>query len=641
MSKLTTGSEPTQNLMQVIFFLVLSLFGSGLYAQSHCSKAHVYQAEREHQKSNVQNISISHMEAWWDVNMDNGYLEGAVTQKIKSNSVISQLKIDLHNNLSVDSILVDAEPVSFDHSNNLLSLDHEFGPNRFQEVTVYYRGLPQSTLNRSFEYRSHNGVPIVWTLSEPYGAKDWWPAIQQLNYKIDSLDIYLRFDSSYRSASNGLLQSRVIEGNKALEHWQHRYPINYYLIAFAVTNYVEYSYDIIGETDTIFFQNLVYPEDLEREKPRIEETGAIFQLFEELFTPYPYGKEKYGHAQWSWGGGMEHQTMSFMVNMNFDLVAHELAHQWFGDLVTCASWRDIWINEGFATYLNYLAKEFIQDSAISANFLSQMRIRAMEDIDLSIYAQDTLNVSQLFSSQISYNKAAFVLHMLRQELGDSLFFSGLQNFLVDYQVRGFASTDDLRTSLEASSSRNLEAFFEQWIYGRAYPVVDYGWEQDEDLLLLQLKQASKNEADQQLFSLKLEVVLKGISNQDTLTVRFDEKESMIPISVNYHVDEILIDPNNKLLLEKRLQSAPFSSLSGSLDLYPNPSTDEIQLFSKAKNYLISKLVIIDATGKEVLNESYPQASRFRRVDISKLQSGQYLLINDYQGERRTVLFIKQ
>jgi aminopeptidase N len=204
-----------------------------------------------------------------------------------------------------------------------------------------------------------------------------------------------------------------------------------YLVAIAVTNYVEFTdyahFD--GRSDSLPVLNYVFPQFEASSRSEVKDILPMLRLMDSLFIPYPFEKEKYGHAQFTWGGGMEHQTMSFMVNFSFDLMAHEVAHQWFGDMVTCGSWNDLWLNEGYATYLTAVCHEYLRGKEDFKFQMRAMRNNITAKDDGSVKPSDTSQVNVLFNGRLTYRKGAWLLHMLRNELGDSLFFEGCRTFL--------------------------------------------------------------------------------------------------------------------------------------------------------------------------------------------------------------------
>lgn len=202
-----------------------------------------------------------------------------------------------------------------------------------------------------------NEKKVLWTLSEPYGARDWWPTKQTLNDKIDSCDIFVTTPSGYKVGSNGILLNVVQDGNNVIHHWKHIHAEPAYLIAIAVADYSEYiDWVPLDSGDSLMVLEYVYPCNLLSAQLQTTDIIPTMQFFIELFGDFPF--EKYGHAQFGWGGGMEHSSMTFVGGFNHGLLAHELAHQWFGDKITCGSWQDIWLNEGFATYLEGLTYDF-------------------------------------------------------------------------------------------------------------------------------------------------------------------------------------------------------------------------------------------------------------------------------------------
>jgi len=262
-----------------------------------------------------------------------------------------------------------------------------------------------------------------------------------------------------------------VEGDYKTCHWKHRYPIVSYLVAFALTNYVEFTQYAVVDGDSVPIVNYVYPEDSAYFAWDSENTPEMIHLFDSLFGAYPFADEKYGHAQFSQGGGMEHQTMSFMQGLGHDLRAHELAHSWFGNKITLASWHDIFLNEGFATYSTGLSFENMYDGYWWDIWKSNTRNAAMMAPDGSVYVEDTTDVSRIFSGRLSYNKGACLLHMLRWIMGDEAFFSAVRNYISDPMLAfRFATVNDLKAHLESSANMDFTEFFADWYYGEGYPI---------------------------------------------------------------------------------------------------------------------------------------------------------------------------
>jgi aminopeptidase N len=312
-----------------------------------------------------------------------------------------------------------------------------------------------------------------------------------LDDKADSIDVYITAPAQYTSVSNGLRQSKIIIGNEKITHWKHRYPIASYLVCLAVTNYTEFENHVeIGNTN-LLMQTFCYPESLSLFQQNTPLVLASLQYFSKIFGPYPFIKEKYGQVQFGWGGGMEHQTSTFIVSPEESLMAHELAHHWFGDKITTASWQDAWLNEGFATHLASMDME-------NKHPLTVMSTRKQEIENItsipngSVFIDDTTNVSRIFDSRLTYTKGSHLLYMLRWILSDSVFFNGMRSYFNDSSIAfGFATTKDFQRNLEKVSGKNLDYFFKDWFYGEGYPSYNVQWSQvSEDLVKIKMNQTT-------------------------------------------------------------------------------------------------------------------------------------------------------
>ena len=349
--------------------LLFLLFTVSMFAQQEVDQFSQWESERSLAMKqllinpNTANYDIQHQLLEIQVDPANSSIAGTVTTTFRAISDMAGITFDLSNNMVVSSVMMNGAALTFNQNLTdelTITFANTISANEVGEIAVSYSGNPISSGFGSYEATTHNNDPIVWTLSEPYGAKGWWPCKQDLNDKIDLLDVKITTPvtnadgEEYVAVSNGMEQGQTVANGLKTTHYRHQHPITAYLVAFAVTNYAVYSHTVDNNGNPFEIINYVYPESLESSQASTAVTVDIMNLFIDLFEPYHYEDEKYGHAQFGWGGGMEHTTVSFMGGFSRGLIAHELAHQWFGDKVTCGSWRDIWLNEGFATFLTGL-----------------------------------------------------------------------------------------------------------------------------------------------------------------------------------------------------------------------------------------------------------------------------------------------
>jgi aminopeptidase N len=559
------------------------------------------------------------------LNPNKNYVEGSVFTQFLTNSDHDSIGFDLHSAMTVDSVIYHGYKISFAHLDNKLTIFLNFTIPEFTEdsIEVFYQGKPAQS-GRYFTNLNHQTGPSIHTLSEPYGALYWWPCKQTLTDKIDSIDILVETDTAFRAASNGLLTSEnLLNDSTIVYHWKHRYPIATYLVAVAVTNFEEHSFyaKIKNGTDSVFVQNYIWPESLEDAKIELPEVSPMLNLFDSLFGTYPFIKEKYGHAQFLTGGGMEHQTMSFMGSFDYSLVAHELAHQWFGDQVTCGSWESLWINEGFATYLTALCFEHLQAEGEFKKRLEAMRNLVLLKTNGSVFPVDTVALEKLFSQRLTYQKAALMIHMVRWNLGDSFFYQGIRNFLQASQHNyGFAVTNDIKSHWEAVSGKNLDEFFEDWFYGEGYPIYDVIWSQDKDELSVSISQTTSHHSVS-FFENPVPIRFNGI-NRDT-TLIFDPKSNFESYfhTVPFEIESVEFDPDLWILSKSDIR---FKVLKG-FNIFPNPFIDNATV--SVGNSFIRHIEITDLTGRQVFYESYLDSSPQNELNIKLdfLIKGTYVL----------------
>ncbi|MBT6685934.1 MAG: T9SS type A sorting domain-containing protein [Bacteroidetes bacterium] len=626
--------------MKHIFLIVaISLFWINLFSQNRpdpnflekLSKHKIEHFNRIRKvETNVgQNYDINYHRLEWEIDPTVLYIKGVVSTYFKiTENLVSEISFDIDTSLNVDSVVFNGSLMNFTHTDGVLSisLSNILDENHLDSVSVYYQGVPGNSGFGSFSQSWHDGSPIVSTLSEPYGAKDWWPCKQNLTDKIDSCDIFVKSDAQYDVASNGILVSEIIEGNNKTTHWKHKYPIAAYLIAIAVTDYSIYSeYAQLNNGDSLEVLNYVYPENFADAQLETPNTVEFIELFNELFIEYPFVEEKYGHAQFSWGGGMEHQTMSFMGNFGWQLQAHELAHQWFGDYITCGSWEDIWLNEGFATYLTGLAYLYLNPSWW--DLWKQIEIgKIISQPGGSVQVDDTSSVSRIFDSRLSYAKGAMVLHMLRWELGDSAFYKGVRDYLQDPMLLfNYAKTPDLIDHLEFSADTNLSDFFADWYYGEGYPTYSIEWEQDEmNKVLLTVSQTQSHESVD-FFEMHLPIQFFGENQDSTVVFHHLHDNKLFGANLNFAIDSIVFDPERWIItgecsIINSINEKEFPTFS----IYPNPASDKIFIGNVFKGSK-TEISIYSNNGKKLFSNSLKSLYRFLELDVSDLSAGIYFV----------------
>ena len=579
---------------------------------------------------NTSNYDITYHKLEFTVDPAVADISGKVTTTFTALENLTTITFDLNDNMTVTSVTENGNTLSFSQNSNdelVITLQNTINKGNSASVLIEYNGTPISSGFDSFEASTHgsDATPVLWTLSEPYGALDWWPCKQDLNDKINEIDVYITAPEIYTAVSNGLEQSTTInEGNKTT-HYKHQYPIPAYLIAFAVTNYELFTHQVNYNGNDFPIINYLYPENKITAQNETLVTVDIMEHFIDLFGDYPYKNEKYGHAQFGWNGGMEHTTISFMGSFSRSLIAHELAHQWFGDKVTCGSWKDIWLNEGFATYLSGLTIEHLDGESSFKNWRTNKINSITSSTSGAVYLSDldTTNVSRIFSGRLSYDKGSMVLHMLRKKLGDTHFFNGVRNYITDPNLEyGYAKTPDLMAHLEAASGLELDEFFNDWVYNQGYPIYNVEWHQPtSSTVRIQLNQ-TQSHSSVSFFENKvpirlngtngevLDIVLNNISNNQT----FVENVNFTVSSIEFDPDFHLISKNNTITLG--LENNSF--VTENISLFPNPIND-ILTIETSENIKINSAIIYNTLGKQILE------STDKQINLSQLSTGIYFI----------------
>lgn len=581
---------------------------------------------------NTQNYDITYHELRFTVNPNNttASISGIVKTTFTALANMNSITFDMATQLVVSSVTMNSVNLTYSQSNYELNINFPsaISTGTSASVIITYAGIPP-TAEGAFTRSTHNGTPVIYTLSEPFGARDWWPCKQDLNDKINSFDMYITAPATFNSVSNGLEQSRIVTGANATTHFKHLYPIPAYLIVLNVTNYEVYNQQGgLGTVASPYFPiiNYLYPEtNTTTTQTQLGVTPTIINFYESILEPYPFRTEKYGHAQFGWGGGMEHTTVSSMFNFSRDLIAHEMAHQWFGDKITCGTWKDIWLNEGLTEYMSGMVYEYLDGASTFVNWKSNKITSITSQLGGSTYLTDAgaLNVNTIFSSRLTYNKGSMITHMLRWKLGDVKFFQGLKSYLADPALAyGYAVSANLKSHLEAADNGNsLTEFFNDWLYNQGYPtytITAQNWGAGQAKISVNQTQS---DASVSFFEMPLEIRLSGSGSQvlDVVVNNTTNAQEFI-VSVPFVVTGVAFDPNKHIISKNNTASLGTENfdMNSAISVYPVPSENELTI-QFPNNITLYKVEIYNNLGQLLKTD-------FKNVlDVSGLSSGVHFL----------------
>ncbi|WP_262152142.1 M1 family aminopeptidase [Chryseobacterium foetidum] len=592
---------------------------------------------------NTLNYDLQYQRMDLSLNPANYNVSGSVTSHFKPNQAMTSIYFDLSNTLTVSSVQYHGVNLSFQQlATKEVKIDFQnpISANVLDSLTINYSGAPSTALN-AFSTGTQAGTPVMATLSEPYGAQDWFPTKQSLNDKIERFDIKITAPSQYNVASNGTLMSETtLPGSLKRTFWRTQYPTAAYLIAISITNFTKLT-DVIG-TPPFPYINYVYPSTAAdpSSMSNIEWTKQVMITFETYFGPYPFRNEKYGHMQFMYGGGMEHQTMSSMGGWDRGLIAHELAHQWFGDKVTCGAWNDIWLNEGFATFGQHVAYEkLIMTNTQFMNYLIGERDYITSQPGGSVYVADANlgSVGTIFSGRLSYSKGAYVLRMMKWILGETAFY----NMLKDYHARpnlayNYAVTNDFKGSVLTSTGKDFTEFFNDWIYGQGYPTYDIRWKQTGNTLTFRAAQ-TQSHTSVNFFDMPLPIKVNGTGGQvayfalnNTVNNQYFTETVSFPVaSVEFNYEYQILEKNSTVIQDSSLGIEEIDL--GNFGLYPNPAKSEIYLRGVKKS---ADFKIFSADARLVKSGVYHPT---KPINISNLSPGIYL----FQIRDKNLKFVKE
>jgi len=597
------------------------------------------------------NIDVTYYHLDLDIDLDLELIDGVVRiEGTVVGSSMSELTLDLGSPMTVSAVtLPDGSPLAFVHAGEALevTLPTSVSPGGIVAVDVAYSGTPVVSGFGVFEFGSHDSGRYAWSLSEPYGAREWWPCKDHPSDKADAVRVTVTVPSQYRVGSQGTLVSETVNSGETTYDWLSDYPVSSYLISVAIGEYVRYqtTYTRPPALEALYgplvlsLDDLVY-DDSDNEHPSgWSGVPDVIEVFENWFGPYPFADEKYGHAEVTFGGGMEHQTMSSMGGSSVYLVAHELAHQWFGDEISPETWPHLWLNEGFATFGELVYWEERADAypGVYEEILDRRYSSARNALG-TLVLEDTTSVGSMFNYSKVYAKGSVVLNMLRYVVGDEDFRTILRDYAADPELQyDVASTDDFRRVAETVSGMDLSTFFDQWVMtGTGYPSYEMGraWEavgDDYNVTVTVRQTQTSSQSNVSVFEMPLVIAVATVAGEERFVVENNEASQSFEVTVSDEPVAVYIDPDAIILRDDTVTSSAPNSAAAPFAiqaLSPNPtrSTLSIQFISPLKGD--AAIEVLDATGRKVLErrvEGTAGGVNVERLNTSQLSPGVYFL----------------
>lgn len=648
------------------FLLVMSLYSNAQNPEEffnefpRTTSRTVYKSTHDNLKQNY-NVTFYKL----DLNLEaaSTMISGNVEMHATATDFLDTIVLDLFDTLQVDSIHINGL-ISMNnlHENNkiLIIPENAFNQEEVVVTKIFYHGDATCMNNEEYYglfYDFYNEYPILSTISECNGSMHWWPCKQVLTDKPDSITMIVTTDSSNIVASNGILiNEELVDNGKKRFTWKSNYPIAYYLVSVMISPAysIHECYANLTDSDSVLIQSFLINDSsqiYENHLNVINKTKTYIELLSELYGLYPFKEEKYGYAINPFPlGAMENQTICDMGYESMDTIAgnysgyyfwysiHELGHHWFGDNVTCASWQDIWINEGFASYTEYLGLEHLYEQSHADYWMQNAHNKTMSLPDGSLYVPEEFLGSSwdILDYRLAYKKGAAFVHMIRYEVNDdSIFFKTIQDFQTIYGDSS-ATGDDFRAVLENNTGESYQDFFNQWYYGEGYPLFNTTWSQQDDQLEITLKQTTSADITP-LFKLHLDLkIIDDLGNDTTIRVFVNQLENTYFVTCPNNIENIEIDPNN-WIVNRTYDPTGISKVSSSnIAIYPNPTTGLITI-ENASLINNSQVFIYNSTGSLVRKLLVDKKNE--QINISNLPKGVYLLkvVNEDDSYNKIIL----
>ncbi len=516
-------------------------------------------------QARFESIDVQHYSFEIHLNDSTNRIEGKTKVLVQFLKVTESCIFDLieKNNsgtgMFVESLTCKNKALKFTHKNNqlVIELGKIVEPNELLTFEISYSGIPADGLVIS---ENQYGQRTFFGDNWPDRAKHWLPTVDHPSDKA-TLEFKVYAPEYYEVVSNGLLVAKKQLANvMEFTHWKENVALSTKLMVIGAADFV-----VGNKTEylNIPVSSWVFEQNKEQGFENYKYGTEALQFFSELIGPYSY--EKLAHVQSKTRyGGMEnascifyHEKTAISDNSQEGLFAHEVAHQWFGNSVTEQNWHHVWLSEGFATYLTHVYKQNFHGKEEFREGLANDRERVISysKRNLAPIIDTTVTEYIRLLNANSYQKASWFLHMLREDLGDKIFFKGLQKYYADFK-NSTALTKDFLQVMEKVSGKDLDLFFKQWLWQAGHPTLDLDWQQKDNHLRISVKQTQADYLFE--FPLEIEIVYEN-GTSDLKTFKVNKSENKFFIQSDLKINDIKIDPGVKLLFEnKNIRHADFA-----------------------------------------------------------------------------------
>jgi aminopeptidase N len=456
--------------------------------------------------------------------------------------------------MEVQDVVLAEDHVQFSHENNRLtvSLPSPSKPEEQKTFTVTYRGIPQDGLIIGTNL---HGERTFFGDNWPDRARHWLPTVDHVADKA-TVEWIVTAPEDYEVVATGLLLERSdLPDGTELTHWASDIPISPKVMVMGAARFAIRTTGFVGD---IPIQSWVYPEDREAGFHDFSAAEKVVEFFQDMIGPFPYEKMANVQSKTRYGG-MENAGNIFYSERavrgdgrNEGLIAHEIAHQWFGDSVTEMDWNHIWLSEGFATYFTHIYNEFNYGRDRLVEGMERDRTTVIrflaENPDLPLVPPEYDDPNRMLNRN-AYQKGGWTLHMLRRQVGDEAFFAGVRDYYETYRD-GNALTEDFQGIMERASGQDLTWFFHQWAYVAGHPVLEGEWEFDaaSGELSLSIRQVQPRD---HVFRFPLDIgVLSRDGSVELLgTVEVTKGAETFTLPISAQPTDIILDPHTLLLFE--------------------------------------------------------------------------------------------